>query len=85
MKETMTERELLEWYITAGVDCICGDEPWVQLEKSKSVSFQKNPVKTVEQCPDKQEEIPLSQTIVSACQNACQICMKVETLDELKA
>ncbi len=85
MNETMTERELIEWYITAGVDCICGDKPWMQLEKSNSLYFQKDPVKVVEQADTKQEEIPLSQTVVSACQSARQICMKVETLEELKA
>ena len=85
MKESMTEREILEWYITAGVDCICGDEPWMKFEKS-SLSVVAPEEKASSQSDATQATaIPLSQTIVSACQNARQICMKVDNLEELRS
>ena len=84
MNESMTEREILEWYVTAGVDCICGDEPWMKFEKSSLVASSREDKKAVQSRENQSTVIPLSQTIVSACQNARQICMKVDNLEDLR-
>lgn len=78
---------LLEWYITAGVDEICGVEPWEKIEAKRTENV---PVVAVKAAPFSCQDEPrpatteLAQATVAACQNARQICGKSETLDELK-
>ena len=80
----MNIQQMIEWYITAGVDVICGNEPWLKQEDAFSSQ-------SVVQIKDRehQNEIPrqatttLAQATTVACQNARQLCAKVETLEEL--
>jgi len=74
MTENMNTQQVLDWYITAGVDCICGDEPWMQ----------QHPADIVVPKEARPAITDLAQATVAACQNARQICMKVDSLDELK-
>ena len=75
----MSLEQILDWYITAGVDAVCGDEPW-----------KKTPALDIEGKKPKELSVPrlattqLAQATVSACQNARQICSQAETLDDLK-
>ena len=82
MSENMNIKQILEWYITAGVDVICADEPWMNdanQDRKEHIVGQKNVVS--EQRPATTE---LAQATVAACQNARQICARVENLDDLK-
>ncbi|MBQ8465991.1 MAG: uracil-DNA glycosylase [Alphaproteobacteria bacterium] len=83
MEEQLNVKELLEWYITAGVDAICGDQPWEKNIVAKvDTSVQKVENKVSEDIRPATTE--LAQATVIACQNARQQCSKAETLEELK-
>ena len=83
MNNMMDVRHILDWYITAGVDEICGVEPWEKNEKTKPILVKNSDASVV-----KEEIRPamtqLAQANIMACQNARQICERVETLSELK-
>lgn len=88
MLEDMSEKQILEWYVSAGVDVICGDRPWEDVfDTLKKVSQISEAPKSVSS-PTSSEVRPatteLAQATVVACQNARQICAKAETLEELK-
>ena len=81
MTENMDTKQLLEWYLMAGVDVTCGVSPWENaqpIKESQSSSVSKN-------VADVRPAITeLAQATVVACQNARQICAKVDNLDELR-
>lgn len=83
MNDTVDVRHILDWYITAGVEEICGVEPWEKNEKQKSVLPKKADIPVVKE-DIRPAMTQLAQANVVACQNARQICEKVETLSELK-
>ena len=83
MNDTMDVRHILDWYITAGVEETCGVEPWEKNEKQKSVLPKKTDIPVVKE-DIRPAMTQLAQANVVACQNARQICEKVETLSELK-
>ena len=72
----MNEKELLEWYITAGVDSICDDVPGCLkvVENIKTTTVSLRPATT-----------DLAQMSNTACKNAHDICERVQNLEELKA
>lgn len=86
----MDIRQILEWYITAGVDETCGSQPWDKVpEKVVSVA---NPVSVrqplTQSAPNdnvRPATTELAQDTLTACQNARELSMKTETLDELRA
>lgn len=83
MNELKSVQEILEWYICAGVDEICGDVPFETAPKAappKAVAVM--PQKT--EAPVRRATTELAQATVTACQNARDICAKVQTLEELK-
>ena len=91
MTEDMSEKQILEWYISAGVDTICGDTPWESVpDAPKKVSPLSDVSKTVSPSSSSSSSevrpatTELAQATVVACQNARQICAKAETLAELK-
>jgi len=82
----MDVKHILEWYITAGVDEICGIEPWEKNERKVTLSA---PVTVKVDIQSENTEVrpamtQLAQATVAACQNARQACAKVESLDELR-
>ena len=79
MSNDMNLVQLLEWYITAGIDVTCGVEPW---EKCKTTAKAVETIANVSATRPATTE--LAQATVSACQNARQICAQAENLDELK-
>jgi DNA polymerase len=72
----MNEKEILEWYVSAGVDVICGDEPFVFSEKIKPAVVQKTDTRPA--------ITDLAQMSQAACKNARDICSKAQSLEELK-
>lgn len=65
----MNEKEILQWYIDAGVDVICGDVPLLQ-----TVAEEKKEPPVV---------ADVAQMGMVACKNARQICEKANSLEEL--
>lgn len=88
MTEQMNVKELLEWYITAGVDVTCGSQPWENVTV-KTPEIKVSPVPLAAASVQTENVRPaiteLAQATVVACQNARQRCAKVDTLEELKA
>ena len=87
----MTEaKQILEWYIAAGIDAVCGNEPG--LNKVSDKNSRKTPIiqnaEVYYQTSDSADVRPatteLAQATVAACQSARQLCEKAETLEELK-
>ena len=72
----MNEKEILEWYVSAGVDVICGDEPFVFSEKIKPAVVQKTDTRPA--------ITDLAQMSQAACKNARDICSKAQSLEELE-
>lgn len=74
MSENMNIKQILEWYGDAGVDETCGGIPF-GLDK---------PVENAS-APVRQATTELAQASVTARQNARDICLKIDNLDELRA
>ena len=73
----MNEKELLEWYISAGVDVICGAEPFVAAAKPQPAAVAVLSADTRPAITD------LAQMSLTDCKYARDICEKAETLKEL--
>lgn len=84
-------REILDWYITAGVDEICADEPCNALKKADTPAISptensKSPVAdNITVAAGRPAVSALSQINIAACQSARDICQKAQTLDDLRA
>ena len=78
--------QILNWYITAGVDEICADEPCDAFKKAAP-----QPSKVAESATNGEITVTrkavstLSQINTAACKNAEEICQKAQTLDDLRA
>lgn len=88
MMNKLTEQQILEWYVIAGVDVTSGDVPWESVSKesekispSLSAKVLSNDKKDVDV---RLAMTDLAQANVLACQNARQVCMKVENLVDLR-
>ena len=73
----MNEKELLEWYLSAGVDVICGDEPFVSVKKPSLPA-------THESVDTRPAITDLAQMSTVACKNARELCEKAQSLSELE-
>lgn len=71
----MNEKELLEWYISAGIDVICADEPCLAQNKKQEAVGAENVRPAI---------TDLAQMSLAACKNARDICDRVQNLDELR-
>ena len=89
-------KAILDWYILAGVDEICADEPCVVLKpKEPLLQAETTNYTVLYQLADTSSEIvtsatrpavtELSQINTAACKNAQDICAKAQTLDDLRA
>ncbi len=68
-------KEIIQWYVDAGVDEICGEDPLSVISPAQSVaSANLRPATTL-----------LAQESNAACINAREICQKAQTLDDLRA
>ena len=71
----MNSKELLEWYISAGVDAVFGDTPMKPAEKKQLVSAAVS---------DSRPAITdLAQAGMAACKNARELCERATDLSEL--
>lgn len=83
-------KELLEWYIMAGVEEIAGDSPFeaVQTESSAPALSQltqiRKEISTPSSQPLRKATTELAQAMQNACQSARDICAKAQTLQDLK-
>ncbi len=79
--------QVLNWYLTAGVDEICADTPCNALKSSvppqNNISSNSAAVPTANVA--RQAVSDLSQVNIVACKNAEEICQKAQTLDDLRA
>ena len=75
----MNEKELLEWYLSVGVDAFCGDVPFVAENKQSTIK------ETDKISSDVRPAITdLAQMSSTACKNARELCEKAQTLEELR-
>ena len=79
----MNEQELLEWYLAAGVDVICGDAPLVA--KNQKTSAPKAESLSNGEPSVRPAITDLSQMSLKAGKNARDICEQSSTLEELRA
>ncbi len=84
----MNEVELIEWYLSAGVDCICGKDAGFKMpEQKKAVVFENKQEETVSR-PAIKESRPaitdLAQVSMQAGQNARTLCEQSDSLDALR-
>ena len=84
-------KQILDWYITAGVNETCADEPFVALnlhaaeKPSESENEAKTEVYFQYASPARPAISDLSQINLAACKSAQDICDKAQTLDDLRA
>ena len=82
-------REILQWYIQAGVDVFCSEEPVNMLQKERDDKNGINPavnninIGTAETVIRPATTL-LAQENAAACRNAKDLCSKVQNLEELK-
>ena len=79
MNEDLGIKEILEWYLTAGVDETCGEVPFALAEPAKEMP---RIVPAAVSAAVRPAE--LAQATINACQSARELCQKAETLEELK-
>ena len=79
MNEDLGIKEILEWYLTAGVDETCGEVPFALAEPA-AVSAAVRPAEN----SARPATTELAQATINACQSARELCQKAETLEELK-
>lgn len=89
MNEELNLKELIEWYIAAGVEETTGNEPFAFDKKEEIVSISRkadSPAKGyVAQSSVRQATTALAQATIDARQNARELCKQIDNLDELKA
>lgn len=73
---------LLEWYLDAGVDETCGDEPSLRQKEAEKAVLK--PTASTASESYRQVMTPLAQAPTAASANARELCEKAETLDDLR-
>ena len=81
ISDMMNEKELLEWYLAAGVDAICGDVPGCLQQKAP---LRERPT-AVGETASRPAITDLAQMSLKACKNAREVCEAAATLEELRA
>ena len=77
MSDNLNAKDILEWYLWAGVDETCGDIPFIlKPEAKKNIDAPEHNVRLA--------MTGLAQNTGGACQNANDICARVQSLEELK-
>lgn len=84
MSEMQMVQEILEWYLSAGVDETCGEFAFEQ--KSLNQEIPKVGISTLApKAPFvRQATTELAQATINACKNAKDICANIQSLEELK-
>ncbi len=92
MTTQLSVKEILDWYIAAGVDATCGEEPFGLSSSEGKINIDiKNSEKTNEkniyqtsQSVVRPATTALAQVTNSACQNAKDLCASITSLEELR-
>lgn len=84
MTEDMDAKQILEWYILAGVEETSGNEPFAKVEAAPVVRVATSVLKPQAVSETRQATTALSQATQNACQNAREQCKNAKTLAELK-
>lgn len=88
MNEDLGIKEILEWYLTAGVDETCGEVLFALAEPAKEMPRIVPATVSAAVRPAENSARPamteLAQATINACQSARELCQKAETLEELK-
>lgn len=88
MNEDLGIKEILEWYLAAGVDETCGEVPFALAEPAKEMPRIVPAAVSAAVRPAENSARPatteLAQATINACQSARELCQKAETLEELK-
>lgn len=88
MNEDLGIKEILEWYLIAGVDETCGEVPFALAEPVKEMPRIVPAAVSAAVRPAENSARPatteLAQATINACQSARELCQKAETLEELK-
>lgn len=88
MNEDLGIKEILEWYLTAGVDETCGEVSFALAEPAKEMPRIVPAAVSAAVRPAENSARPatteLAQATINACQSARELCQKAETLEELK-
>ncbi len=87
--DTENLARILEWYIGAGVEETCGDEPMTLGAAPVSVSLKpqinlRAAVSAAPAAPVRQATTPLAQATGNACQNAKDLCASINSMEELR-
>ena len=81
MTENMDVRQILEWYLCAGVDETCGDVAFVPAPQGRALPKVEQPVSSTM----RPATTGLAQNTGGACQSANDTCNSAATLEELRA
>lgn len=87
MENNLSIKEILEWYVTAGVDETFGDVPFgIDAPKPKIAELPKPALTTRAQdsVQPRAATTDLAQATISACKSARELCAEAKTLDELR-
>ena len=84
MNEDLGIKEILEWYLTAGVDETCGEVPFALAEPAKEMPRIVPAAVSAAVRPAENSARPATTELAHACQSARELCQKAETLEELK-
>ena len=88
MNTEMNIKELIEWYITAGVEEIAGDTPFVFAQEEISSPILKNDSPSISKQESnifpRQATTVLAQATQDARQNARELCKTAENLEDLQ-
>lgn len=98
--ENLSIKDILDWYVAAGVDEIVGDVPFgkdtsagekaaVKIAPKpdsvvKPVGLATHPVQAESAAEGRKATTELAQATINACKNARELCEKAGTLEELK-
>lgn len=86
MNQEMDVKQILEWYIMAGVEETAGDIAFAKIEnKPTIISVPKKIVSKQPEEINRQATTALSQATQNACQNAREQCKNAKSLAELKS
>ena len=85
MSEDLNIKQLIEWYITAGVDETIGDTPFaLSAEEKNTITVQPKP-SVHSSISDRPVISALAQATIDAGNNARELCKSINNLDELKS
>ncbi len=84
MNNEMSVREMLEWYLAAGVDETLGEVPFGIAEEEPVIRELPKREPPAAAAPYRQATTELAQATQDACRNARDLCLSIDNLDKLR-